>query len=293
MEVLFLHISNLFNRKKAVISFEIFPPKPDYPIETIYKTLEKLKDLSPDFISVTYGAGGSNRERTVEIASTVKNKYDIECLSHLTCVCSSQADIDIVLDDLKRNNIENVLALRGDIPQGYDANEAFMEYQYAANLISHIKAKTDFCIAAAAYPEGHIESNDLDKDIEYLKQKVDVGVDFLITQLFFDNALFYSFREKVLKADITVPISIGIMPVLNVNQIKRITTLCGAAIPTKLAHIMAKYGDHKDDFEKAGIEYASSQVEDLLHNNVDGIHLYTMNKSKQIKQIMHHCGLVT
>ncbi len=286
-----MHIVDLFNKKKPVVSFEIFPPKPDYPVDTVFNTLEKLKDLSPDFISVTYGAGGSNRERTVEIASTVKNRCDIECLSHLTCVCSSHHDIDLVLEDLKKNNIENILALRGDIPQGYSATEAFTEFQYASDLVKHIKANTDCCIAAAAYPEGHIESNNIDKDIEFLKQKVNIGVDFLITQLFFDNALFYGFREKVLQTGIKVPISVGIMPVLNANQIKRITTLCGAAIPTKLAHIIAKYGDHNDDFEKAGIEYASNQVQDLLQNNVDGVHLYTMNKPEQITQIMHNCGL--
>ncbi|WHH61638.1 methylenetetrahydrofolate reductase [NAD(P)H] [Petroclostridium sp. X23] len=286
-----MHIARLFKNKKPVVSFEIFPPKPDYPVETIFSTLDRLKDLKPDFISVTYGAGGSNRERTEVISSKVKNNYGIECLSHLTCVCTSRSDMNEILEHLRKNNIENILALRGDVPKGYDEKEAFKEYRYALDLIRHIKEEGDFCIAAAAYPEGHIQSDSLQTDIKFLKQKVDEGVDFLITQLFFDNRLFYNFWEMVREEGINIPITIGIMPVLNANQIKRITTLCGSSIPTELAHLLSKYCNNADDLEKAGIEYASKQTQDLLEHGVDGIHFYTMNKPEQIYQIMKNCNL--
>ncbi|NLY43750.1 MAG: methylenetetrahydrofolate reductase [NAD(P)H] [Clostridiaceae bacterium] len=286
-----LYIADLFCKKKPVVSFEIFPPKPDYPVETIFKTLEHLKKFNPDFISVTYGAGGSNRDRTEIIASKIKNSYGIECLSHLTCVCSSRNDIDDILEYLKQNNIQNILALRGDVPKGYDPKEAFKKYKYAIDLIQHIIEKGSFCIAAAAYPEGHVQSENLIKDIEFLKQKVDAGVDFLITQLFFDNTLFYNFLERARNAGINIPVSAGIMPVFNINQIKRITTLCGASIPTKLAHLFSKYADNPDEFVKAGIEYASEQTLDLLEQGVEGIHFYTMNKPEIIETIIRNCNI--
>lgn len=287
-----MYISNLFCEKKPVISFEVFPPKPTYPVETILNTLEHLKKLMPDFISVTYGAGGGTRDRTEFIASKIKNTYDIECLSHLTCVCSSRSNIDEILGLLKKNKIKNILALRGDVPKGFDPREAFKEYRYAIDLIQHIKEKDNFCIAAAAYPEGHVHSKNLDQDIEFLKQKVDSGVDFLITQLFFDNSLFYKFLERARNAGINIPITAGIMPVLNINQIKRITTLCGASIPTKLAHLFSRYADKPEEFKKAGIEYASEQTQDLLEQGVEGIHFYTMNKPKETEIILKNCNLI-
>ncbi len=287
-----MKIYELFNRKEPVISFEIFPPKATFPVETIYKTIEGLKELQPAFISVTYGAGGSSSARTIEIADKVKNSYGIETVSHLTCVGSTKEQIDMTLDQLKAQGIENILALRGDPPAG---QTSFVQpvngYKYARDLVQHIKSRGQFGIAAAAYPEGHMECSSLEQDVAYLKEKVDEGVDFLITQLFFNNALFYSFKEKTQKAGIACPISVGIMPVLNASQIERITSLCGASIPEKLRKLLDKYGNNPADMEKAGLEYACEQILDLLSNRVDGIHLYTMNKAEQVKYIMQQIGL--
>lgn len=287
-----MFISEYYPQKQPVISFEIFPPKKDYPVETIFDTLDQLKKLNPDYISVTYGAGGSSRERTKEIASRVKNNYAIESLAHLTCVGHSLDEIDTVLAALQAENIHNVLALRGDPPQG-DSSFSYDQCQlkHAVDLVKYIKAKGSFCIGAAAYPEGHPQCDRLSRDWDYLKQKADSGVDFLITQLFFDNRVFYNFMENIRRIGIATPVSVGIMPVLNGKQIKRFISLCGASMPAKLLLIVEKYGDNAADMEKAGIEYASRQVADLLANQVEGIHLYTMNKSRQVRQILTNVGL--
>lgn len=288
-----MKICELYTQGKPVVSFEIFPPKPETSIDTIFATLEKLKELKPAFISVTYGAGGSSASRSIEIASKVKNHYGIETMAHLTCVNSSREQIDAVLEQMTTHNIENILALRGDPPEGQtEFRQAEGGYQYAKDLICHIKEHKKYCVAAAAYPEGHLECREIDQDIQYLKEKVDQGVDFLITQLFFNNNLFYKFRDKALTLGIDCPIAVGIMPVLNVSQIKRITTLCGASIPDKLIKIMDKYGAVAGDMEKAGIEYACEQIDDLISNKVAGIHLYTMNKAEQTKSIVSTLGIL-
>lgn len=288
-----MKIYELYTKKKPVISFEIFPPKPETPVETIFSTIEQLKELKPAFLSVTYGAGGSSATRSIEIASKVKNDYGIETMAHLTCVNSSRAQIDAILHQLASHNIENILALRGDPPSGESVfKQADGGYQYAKDLIAHIKECQRYCIAGAAYPEGHLECGELDLDIQYLKEKVDEGVDFLITQLFFDNSRFYEFLEKAQAKGIACPVAVGIMPVLNVSQIKRITSLCGASIPAKLTRVMEKYGGVAADMEKAGIEYACEQIADLLSNQVDGIHLYTMNKAGQTKSIVNSLGIL-
>lgn len=287
-----MKIAELFVKKKPVVSFEIFPPKPDYPVETIFDTLEQLKRLDPDFISVTYGAGGSNAGRSIDIAGQVKNKYGIESVAHLTCVNSTREQIDDILAQLRSLKVENVLALRGDPPAG-QTTFAKLDggYGYAKDLIAHIRQRGEFSIAAAAYPEGHLECRDLSQDLKHLKDKVDQGVDLLITQLFFDNEKFYSFQERAHKLGIFIPVCIGIMPVLNASQVKRITALCGASIPEKLEKIMAKYGAEPKEMEKAGIDYACSQIVDLVANGAAGIHLYTMNKAEQTKQIVEEAGL--
>lgn len=283
-----MFIKNLFLNKKPVISFEIFPPKKDYSIESIYKTIDALAPLNPDYISVTYGAGGdTSKNATVEIASIIKNKYNIESLAHLTCIASSKKEIDNILDELKKNNIENVLALRGDFPQ--DPNLKFpnpIHYTYAVDLVEHIKKDSYFCIGGTCYPEGHIECRSIVDDLFNLKNKVEKGTDFLITQLFFDNNIFYNFKEKTELMKIDIPIEVGIMPVVNSRQIKRITSLCGAHVPDKFVKILDKYIDRPEALKDAGIAYATEQIIDLLSSGIDGIHIYTMNNPEVAKKIV-------
>lgn len=287
-----MRIIELYKAKRPVLSLEIFPPKNDYPVESIFFTLDKLTQLKPEYISVTYGAAGSTRERTVEIAARIKKEYGIEPQAHLTCVNHSLNEIEGILDELKRESVVNIMALRGDAPDNAgDFDFSLQECQFASQLIEQIKQKGDFGIAAAAHPEGHPECRRLSEDIAYLKRKVDAGADFLITQLFFDNRIFYDFCEKAEKSGINCPIVPGIMPILNASQIKCFIYLCGASIPAKLLNIVNKYEKDPLDMEKAGIEYASQQIEDLLDSKVAGIHLYTMNKAEQISQIVNNCSL--
>ena len=280
-----MFIKDIFSNKRLTISFELFPPKGDKNFGGINSTIEELKKLSPDFISVTYGAGGSSRSRTIELASIIKNKYDIETIAHLTCITSSKEEIDGILDELKSNNINNVLALRGDIPKDFKTKESF---KYAKDLIYEIAQRKDFSISAAAYPEGHVECADIGKNIEYLKEKVEKGADFLITQLFFDNDNFYNFREELYKNNINVPVITGIIPVLDKKQIERIATLSGAIIPKKIKRIMDKYEHSPEALKEAGIAYTSEQIVDLISNDVQGIHLYTMNKHNAAKEIIEN-----
>ncbi len=280
-------IKNLYNKNRPVISFEIFPPKKDSPIDTIYQTIESLKDLNPDFISVTYGAGGSSQNDTVKIASIIKNKYAIEALAHLTCVTSTKQEVENILLKLQEEHIENILALRGDFPT--DPNFKFpdpLHYHYASDLITQIKTLDKFCIAGACYPEKHLECRSKELDLQNLKTKVTSGADFLITQLFFENELFYDFYDNTKRHNINIPISAGIMPVINKNQINRIASLCGANIPKKLIRIMEKYEYNPAALKEAGIAYATDQIIDLLSWGIDGVHLYTMNKPEIASKIV-------
>lgn len=282
-----MKIKELFEKKRTVMSLEIFPPKLTSPVETIYSTLDALSDIKPDFISVTYGAGGKAKDRTVEIASKIKNDYGIESLAHLTCISSTKEDIRRIFDEMRAGNIENVLALRGDIPEDPDFEFPNpLHYQYACDLVREVKAEGNFCIAAACYPETHIECDSKVKDIKHLKEKVDEGVDFLITQLFFDNEIFYRFMEEIDLAGINVPVSAGIMPVLNKNQILRITNLCGCSFPPKFQRILDRYEHNPEALKEAGEAYAIEQIIDLIAWGVRGIHLYTMNKAETAKRIM-------
>ncbi|MDQ2085728.1 methylenetetrahydrofolate reductase [NAD(P)H] [Herbivorax sp. ANBcel31] len=287
-----MKLIELFKTKKPVISFEIFPPKLDMPIESIYNKLSDFKALKPDFMSVTYGAGGSAKDRTIEIATKIKKDYNIESMAHFTCVGHSKEEIDALLDSLKKHGLDNVLALRGDPPANQpDFDFSKNVYQYASELIEHIKKKNDLCIAAAAYAEGHIGSCRIKDDLINLKHKVDKGVDFLVTQLFFDNRIFYDFLDRALALGITCPVTTGIMPVFKADQIKKLASLCGTSIPAKLLIMMDKYGDNPDDMLKAGIEYASNQIQDLIDNGVDGIHLLTMNRAKSTKRILQNLNM--
>lgn len=270
-----MKLNSLFQQKKVVFSFEVFPPKKTDSVRIVYETLEHLADLSPDFISVTYGAGGNPADRsTVEIASTIKNKYGIEPLAHLTCVNSTKEHIGQILRDFEQNGIENILALRGDINPNLPVQT---DYRYAQELIREIGKSGSFDIAAACYPETHPECSDLSEDILHLKEKVESGASHLISQLFFDNNDFYRFLYSAREAGIMVPIEAGIMPVTNRKQIERMVSLCGASLPKKFVKIMHRYGDDPAAMQDAGIAYAVEQIVDLISNGVQGIHLYTMN----------------
>ena len=279
-----MKIKDLFKDGKQVFSLEVFPPKRDYPIETIYKTLDELKDIKPDFISVTYGASGSERgSRTFDIAAQIKKRYGIESCSHLTCVNATKEEIEDLLNILEDDGIENIMALRGD-----DIPDETMQddFRYASDLITFIKSTDhDFGISGACYPETHMNSKSQVEDIINLKKKVDAGAEHLMSQLFFDNNVFYDFLEKARIAGINVPIEAGIMPVVNVKQITRLVSLCGASIPPKFARMMQRYEDDPEAIVDAGIAYAVDQIVDLLSQGVDGIHLYTMNKPEIAKRI--------
>lgn len=269
-----MKIVELF-KEKTVLSYEVFPPKPTMPVGSIYETLDSLKKLSPDFISVTYGAGGGkNNVETLRIASAIKNDYGLESVFHLPCIGLTKGGVLQKLSELKSVGIENILALRGDIPEGFTSAG---DFRHASDLISFIKENGDFNIIAACYTEGHIEATDIAEDIRNLKIKVDAGADQLITQLFFDNDYFYSFMERCLSADIHLPVEAGIMPVVNKKQIERMATLCGATVPKKFVTMMERYEDNPAAMRDAGIAYAVDQIVDLIAQGVSGIHLYTMN----------------
>ncbi|HWT74992.1 MAG TPA: methylenetetrahydrofolate reductase [NAD(P)H] [Mobilitalea sp.] len=283
-----MQLAALFDQKKTVLSFEVFPPKKTSSIDTIYTTLDELKDLRPDFISVTYGAGGNAGDTaTCEIASAIRNKYHIEPVAHLTCVNYTKAEIEQILDRLKENKIENILALRGDINPNVPPKH---EFRYASELVAFINERGGFHISGACYPEGHIESENLIEDILNLKKKVDAGAEHLISQLFFDNNYFYSFLEKARIAGIKVPIEAGIMPVVNKAQIERMVTLCGASLPPKFTKMLQRFEHSPEALRDAGIAYAVDQIVDLISQGVDGIHLYTMNNSYIAKKISESIG---
>ena len=282
-----MKIKELYETKKTVISLEVFPPKLDSPVETVFKTLDELKDINPDFISVTYGAGGKAKDRTVEIASKIKNEYHIESLAHLTCISSTKEQIKQTFETMRKNNIENILAMRGDIPENPDFDFPNpLQYEHAADLIKEVKAEGNFCIGAACYPEGHVDCENKFQDIKYLREKVSMGADFLISQLFFDNELFYRFMDEIDLAGIDIPVSAGIMPVLNKNQIVRMTKLAGCQLPPKFKRIIDRYEDNPAALKEAGEAYAIEQIIDLMAWGVRGIHLYTMNKADTAKRII-------
>lgn len=274
-----------FYKKDLVLSLEIFPPKPTDSVDTIYDTLEGLADLKPDFISVTYGAGGSSQNHTTQIADIIKNKYSIEPLMHLTCCMHSKENIDYILNEMNQKNIQNVLALRGDLPSDFNAKTA-SDFTYAKDLIAHIKNFSDFSVGCACYPEGHIDCHNKIEDLKYLKEKTSAGTDFMITQLFFDNSIFYDFQEKLDIIGIDTPISAGIMPVINKKQIERIASMCGIELTPKFKRIVEKYEYKPNALKEAGMAYATEQIIDLISSGVDGIHLYTMNRPEVALKII-------
>lgn len=282
-----MRIDKILSDDKLHISFEVFPQRYGQPIEPVLNTVEEISKLHPAFCSVTYGANGGASENTVKVASHIKNVLNTPALAHLTCVGSSKDNIDEKLVQLKENNIQNILALRGDIID----KEKFANKEdllYASELIEYIKQNYDFCVGAACYPEVHPESKNQNEDINYLKLKQDMGADFITTQMFFDNSIFYNFMYKLRSAGVTIPVVAGIMPVTNVVQLKKIKELSNANIPSKFLSIADKFQDDKDSMKQAGIIYACNQIIDLISNGVNNIHIYTMNNASVAKQIMQN-----
>lgn len=282
-----MRIDKILSDDKLHISFEVFPQRYGQPIEPVLNTVKEISKLHPAFCSVTYGANGGASENTVKVASYIKNELNTPTLAHLTCVGSSKDDLDEKLVQLKENNIQNILALRGDIID----KEKFANKEnllYASELIEYIKLNYDFCVGAACYPEVHPESKNQNEDINYLKLKQDMGADFITTQMFFDNSIFYNFMYKLRSAGVTIPVVAGIMPVTNVNQLKKIKELSNANIPSKFLSIADKFQDDKDSMKQAGIIYACNQIIDLISNGVNNIHIYTMNNASVAKQIMQN-----
>jgi methylenetetrahydrofolate reductase (NADPH) len=286
-----MKLTDIFATQQPVLSFEVFPTKPDMPLDTVYETVGQLREMHPSFISVTYGAGGSQKGRTVEIAARIKQVYQIDAMAHLTCVGHRREEIERILGELQRVGVENVLALRGDPPANqpdFDYHQG--DFHYANQLIEFIRNKSSFSIAAAAYPEGHKACPRISRDWQNLKRKVDAGVDVLVTQLFFDNRVFFHFLETVRAMGIRCPIVPGIMPVFHEKQIKRILTLCGASMPPEILLMMEKYGNSAEDLRKAGIDHTVRQIQELLANGVEGIHLEPMNKPELARQIIAGVG---
>ena len=287
-----MQIKELYTYGRPIVSFEVFPPKKDTGLADIYAALDRMSVLSPDFISVTYGAGGGkNSSFTAEVASYIQSKLSICSIAHLTCIGASQESIRSLLDKIKLKGIHNVLALRGDLPDADktgSGTDAF--YSYAEHLIRDIREHGDFCIGAACYPEGHIDCDDLNFDTVCLRRKQEAGADFLVTQLFFDNDFFYRFLERVRAGGVTLPISAGVMPILSRSQIERMIFLCGASLPSGIIKLLHKYENSPGDLSRAGIEYAARQIEDLIAHGVDGVHIYTMNKPDIAEFCINYTG---
>ncbi len=272
----------MYKNDKTLLSFEVFPPKKTSPIESVYGVLEELCAMNPAYVSVTYGAGGTAADNTCAIAGKIKNDYKVESIAHITCVNSTKSEVKKALDSFKENNIENVLALRGDIVPD---TEPKTDFKYASELTEFIKNIGGFHIAGACYPEVHPEAKDDITDIINLKKKVDAGAEFLISQLFYDNKTFYEFEKRCRLAGINVPIEAGIMPVINTKQIQRMVSLCGASLPAKFVRVMNRFESNPEALREAGIAYAIDQCVDLIANGVSGIHLYTMNNPYVARKI--------
>ncbi len=279
-------IQNLLD-KKHTLSFEVFPPKKDGEFEAAFEVLDALGKLSPDFISVTYGAGGSRSKKTVDIASYIQNTLHIDALAHMTCVGCKQEALLQVCEELKAANVSHVLALRGDRPKDMtDEQFASRDFAHANDMIVFLKKHTDLKIAGACYPEKHYECFSMESDLIHLKEKQDAGAQFFISQLFFDNDSFYSFLEKASKKGITIPICAGIMPITSAKQLGTTVSLSGSSVPKALSDIIATYGESPEDMRRAGIDYAIRQIRDLQQNHIDGIHIYTMNKPKTAAEMV-------
>ncbi len=279
-------ILNKYTGEQIEFSCEVFPPKRDDDMYEIFQTLDALEGLQPDYISVTYGAGGSNSKKTAKLAAYIQNVCDVEALAHMTAVGMTAESLNERLEELQKKAVRRILALRGDKPRTMTDEEfETREFRYASDLIKGIRAFGDFRIAAACYPEKHPESESVESDLMHLKEKCDLGVDELITQMFFDNEKFYRFREAVDRMGIKASLHAGIMPITKVNQLGTSVSLSGSSVPTELSNLIAKYSEDPEGMRQAGIEFAIRQVEDLMRNGIGGIHIYTMNKADVTKEI--------
>ena len=281
---------NKSNRNQTGLSFEVFPPKKDEEFDNAYQIMQELGKLNPDFISCTYGAGGSRASKTIEIASFIRKELQIDAIAHITCVGFTKEDLQKNCDALKEAGINHVLALRGDRPQTMtDEQYNSREFYYATDLVRYLKEHTDLQISGACYPEKHFESPSFEEDLRHLKEKVDTGVSSLISQMFFNNDYFYRFLDKARTLGINVPIHAGIMPITTAKQLGTTVSLSGSSVPKELADLIATYGDDKEDMRKAGVDYAVRQIRDLKEHGVDGIHIYSMNKVKTTTEI---CSMI-
>jgi methylenetetrahydrofolate reductase (NADPH) len=288
-----MRIRELLSTGRPCFSFEFFPPKTDAGLEQLRTSVRALRDLRPTYVSVTYGAGGSTRDRTVDLVAEIQRHYGIEAMAHLTCVGSTREEIGHILDRLRSAGVNNVLALRGDPPKGQSAFAAVEGgFAYANELVEFIRGAYPMCIGGACYPEGHVECvaadgrRDIGRDMENLVRKVDAGVEFLITQLFFDNAAYFSFVDRARAAGVSVPIIPGIMPITNVDQVRRFTNMCGASIPPTLLRELDRLKNRDDAVLSQGVAFAAAQCLDLLQRGAPGIHFYTLNKSAATRTIL-------
>jgi methylenetetrahydrofolate reductase (NADPH) len=281
-----VRISEAFKLGRPVFSFEFFPPRTDQAARDLFRTIEHLQELRPDFVTVTYGAGGSTRERTIELVTELKHRIRIEVAAHLTCVAHSAEEIATILERLRANGIENVMALRGDAPRG---EKAFTRpeggFRHASELIHFIRSRWDFCLGAACYPEGHPETEDFEADLQHTKEKVNAGAAFLTTQLFFEPELYFAFARRARAQGVRVPIVPGVMPVTNVSQIQRFTKMCGATIPVALMERLAAVEGDEEAVVSVGVEWATAQCRALLAGGAPGIHFYTLNRSYATREI--------
>ena len=279
-----MKIRDIIDREQETLSMEVFPPKKDTDFEMVKEAALHIASLKPSFMSVTYGAGGSTKGLTIRLAEEIQKKYDVATIAHLTCVCAGKDSIRQALSDMKAAGIENILALRGDIPRDYEG-EVFTDFAHASELAELIKACGDFCVGGACYPEVHPDSADRNDDIEGLKRKVEAGCEYLTTQMFFDNNIFFNFMYRIREAGITVPVIPGIMPITKRAQVKNAVKLSGCNVPERFKNIVDRFGDTESAMSQAGVAYATDQIIDLIANGVNHIHIYSMNKPEIAKAI--------
>ena len=284
-----MRIIDIITAQKPSLSFEVFPPKTDTAFESVRSATEALARLKPDYMSVTYGAGGGTSAYTIQTAQHLQ-EMGVPALAHLSCVSSTKKEIQSQLQQLKNSGITNILALRGDIPKGMEQSD--LEYRYASQLIEEIKEFGGFCIGGACYPESHPESETCTQDVAYLKKKVESGCEFLTTQMFFDNNILYNFMYRIREAGISVPVVAGIMPVTNAIQVKRICSISGTALPQRFRRIVDRYGAQPDAMKQAGIAYATEQIIDLYANGINAVHVYTMNKPDVAERILQNISQI-
>jgi len=282
-----MKISSLFRKGRPLFSFEFFPPKTDGDVDHLLSTVKGLKSLSPDFVSVTWGAGGGTRGKTLDISSALKNDLGVETMAHLTCSGAGKDEINGILADVQHRGLENILALRGDPAKGVTDFVPHPDgFRHANELVAHLRRQGDFCLGVAGYPEKHPEAPTLDVDLDNLKRKADAGADFIVTQLFFSAEIFLRFRDRVLSRGIRLPLVAGIMPITNVGQVKRFTTLCGASVPSDLLVKLEQTPNDEESVVRLGINHALQQCRHLIREGVDGVHFYTLNRSHSTAEIL-------